>query len=327
VTSVPGPSSLCEDPDVKEWTSPPEDPALAAARILLYELDVEPPDVLILGESTLLFFGPEESDRRPLADLLVEALHPESALAIAGPGFGVELHREFVRLAATRAPRPLVVTSLYVRGTLPAFLHHPLWGHRRQLDLLTRVTGHSEQELSGPYVPPTAEEYAAYEARPYPTFVADRTIGEFMDELRPPPNPFSREHLKWLFEFHTGGSPDPQVVQAFTEFGRLLKESGFPVIAFQNPVDVIQGTELLGPDFAQRHRRNTAMVRDAFVAGYGPDAVILETADRWQSADFIEPAVEHLAAHARVRLAGIIAAAAAAMDRVEAVKPPGATLV
>jgi hypothetical protein len=294
---------------VKEWTRPPEDPALAAARILLYELEVEPPDVLVFGESTLLFVGPEEADQRPLADLLVEALRPRSALAIAGPGFGVELHREFARLAATRGPRPLVVTSLYVRGTLPAFLHHPQWGHRRQIELLTRVSGHSQDELTGPYVPPRPEAYVAYEALAYPTFVADRTIGEFMAQLRPPGNPFSREHLRWLFEFHVGGSPDPQIVAAFTEFGRLLKGAGFPVVAFQNPVDVVQGSELLGPEFVAWHRCNTATVRDAFVAGYGPDAVILETSDLWQPTDFIEPAVEHLAAHARIELADIIARA------------------
>ena len=292
---------------MKEWNRAPEDPALAAARILLYELDVEPPDVLIFGESTLLFVGPGETDQRPLADLLVDALRPKSALAIAGPGFGVELHREFVRLAATRGPRPLVVTSLYVRGTLPAFLHHPQWGHRRQIELLTQVSGYSEHELSGPYVPPTAEAYVAYEALAYPTFVADRTIGEFMAQLRPPLNPFSPEHLRWLFEFHTGGSPDQKVVEAFAEFGRLLKDAGFPVIAFQNPVDVVQGTELLGPKFAEWHQRNTATVRDAFIAGYGADAVILETSDLWQTSDFVEPAVEHLTALARIKLADLIA--------------------
>jgi hypothetical protein len=178
--------------------------------------------------------------------------------------------------------------------------------------LLTRVSGHSERELTGPYVPPTAEAYAVYEALAYPTFVADRTVGEFMAALRPPRKPFSREHLQWLFEFHVGGSPDPQVVAVFTEFGRELKEAGFPVIAFQNPVDVVQGSELLGPEVVDWHRRNTAAVRDAFVAGYGPDAVILETSDLWQSTDFVEPAVEHLAAQARIKLADIIARAVSA---------------
>lgn len=304
---------------MKEWTRPPEDPALAAARILLYELEYEPPDVLVFGESTLLFVGPAEADQRPLADLLTEALAPRSTLAIAGPGFGVELHREFIRLAATRKARPLVVTSLYTRGTLPAFRQHPQWGYRRQLELLSRATGHDEGELLDPYVPPTPEAFLAYETLAYPTFVADRTIGDFMAALRPPRDPFSREHFAWLFEFHCGGSPDPQAVEAFTEYGRTLREAGFPVIAFQNPVDVVQGEDLLGPEFVAWHRRNTTAVRDAFVAGYGPDAVILETADAWQPADFVEPAVEHLAAHARIRLAEVIAAAVGASAPVEPV--------
>jgi hypothetical protein len=311
-------------PGVKEWTPPPEDPALAAARILLYELEVEPPDILIFGESTLLFVGSTEADQRSLADMLTEVLQPQSAFVVAGPGFGIELHREFVRLAMTRAARPLVVTTLYTRGTMPAFLQHPLWGHRRQIDLLKRVTGHDLDELSGAYVPPSAEEFLAYEALSYPTFVADRTIGDFMGALRPPQNPFSQERLAWLFEFHCGGTPDPTAVQAFTDFGRELRDAGFPVVAVQNPVDVVQGTALLGPEFAAWHRRNTSVVRDAFVAGYGPGAVILETADLWQPSDFVEPAVEHLTAHARVRLADLIAEA---VQSAGAVSLPGATLV
>jgi hypothetical protein len=295
---------------VEEWTRPPEDPALAAARILLYELEFEPPEVLVFGESTLLFVGQAEADQRSLADLLTDMLLPKSAFVVAGPGFGVELHREFIRLAAMCAPRPVVVTSLYTRGTMPAFLHHPQWGHRRQIELLERVGGHSLEELTSPYVPPTAEEFVAYEALAYPTFVADRTISDFMGALRPPRNPFTREHMRWLFEFHYGGTPDPQALQAFTDYGRMLRDGGFPVVAFQNPVDVIQGADVLGPEFAEWHRRNTNVVRDAFVAGYGPGAVILETADLWLPTDFVEPAVEHLAAAARVRLAGLIANAA-----------------
>lgn len=299
---------------MEEWTRPPEDPALAAARILLYELEFEPPDVLVFGESTLLFVGPAEEDRRALADLLPDVLSPRSTFVVAGPGFGVELHREFVRLAATCAPRPIVVTSLYARGTLPAFLHHPLWGYRRQIELLERVSGDALDELVQPHVPPTAEEFVAYEALSYPTFVADRTIADFMAALRPPRNPFSRDHLRWLFEFHCGGKPDPTAVQAFTDYGRLLREVGFPVVAFQNPVDVVQGADLLGPEFADWHQHNTELVRDAFVAGYGPDAVILETADVWQPSDFVEPAVEHLTASARIRLARIIGDAVASLS-------------
>jgi hypothetical protein len=287
-----------------------EDPVLAAARFLLYQLHENPPDVLVFGESTLTFVGSHEADQRSLADLLVAALAPLSSFVVAGPGFGVDLHREFIRLASTQVPRPIVVTTLYTRGTLPAFRCHPVWGHRRQVELLRGASGRSVEELQGQYVPPDADAWAAYEAMAYPTRVdAQRTIADFMAALRPPSNPFSREHMRWLFEFHCGGIPDPAAVESFTHYGRALREAGYPVIAFQNPVDVVQGAEALGPEFVEWHRSNTRLIREAFVAGYGAEAVILETAELWQPADFAEPAVEHLAARARGGLANLIAEA------------------
>lgn len=284
-----------------------EDPALAAARTLLHVLDEDPPDVLVFGESTLTFVGPDEHDQRSLVDLIVEAVAPQSVFVVAGPGFNVQMHTEFVRLAATRVPRPVVLTTLYARGTLPAFLRHPVWGHRRQIELLTALTGAPVDEIRGDYEPPTPAEWADYEAMPYPTLVDDRrAIADFMAELRPPRSPFSAEHLRWLFEFHFGGTPDPDAVAAFTTYGRTLREAGYSVVAFQNPVSVAEAAGHLGDEFVARHRHHTDEVRDAFVAGYGTGAVIVESAGEWTVDDFVEPAVEHLTADARARLAAVI---------------------
>jgi len=280
---------------------------VASARYLLLQLTYEPVDVLVFGESTLQFVGQEESDQRSLADLLAAALQPRSSFVVAGPGFGVDLHSEFARLAGTLPARPVVVTSLFVRGTLPAFLRHPIYGHRRQIELVSRLTGGPSDILTVPYVAATPEEFAAYELMSYPTLVADRTIADFMAELRPPPNPGSPEHLRWLFEFHYGGTADPVAVQAFATYGRMLRECGFSVIAFQNPVNFVEAVEHLGQEFAEWYGGWQNSVRDAFVAGYGTGAVILETGNIWQPSDFVEPAVEHLAAHARIKLAGLIA--------------------
>lgn len=286
-----------------------EDPGVASARYLLLQLTYDPMDVLIFGESTLQFVGPEETDQRSLAELLVERLRPQSGFVVAGPGFGVDLHRQFARLAATQPARPIVVTSLFVRGTLPAFLRHPIYGHRRQIELVSGLTGGPGDVLKTPYVPATLDEFAAYEQLAYPTLVADRTIADFMAELRPPRNPGSAEHLRWLFEFHYGGRPDPHAVEAFTTYGRTLREAGFPVVAFLNPINFVEATEHLGPEFVGWYGGWQDMVRDAFVAGYGPEAVVLETGNIWQPGDFVEPAVEHLAAHARVQLADLVAQA------------------
>lgn len=283
-----------------------EDPAVASARYLLLKQSLEPTDVLVFGESTLQFVGPDETDQRSLADLLVEGLRPQSSFVVAGPGFGVDLHREFARLAGTQPARPVVVTSLFVRGTLPAFLRHPIYGHRRQIELVSELTGGPGDVLKAPYVPATSEEFAAYELMAYPTMVADRTIADFMAELRPPRNPGSAEHLRWLFEFHYGGVADPAAVRAFADYGRTLRAAGFEVVAFQNPINFVEAAEHLGPEFADWYGGWQNLVREAFVEGYGSDAVVLETGNIWQPDDFVEPAVEHLAAHARIRLAGLI---------------------
>jgi hypothetical protein len=285
-----------------------ENPELAQARYLLHHLHTAAVDVLLLGESTLLYVGPDEADQRSVGDLLVENLEPAATYTVAGPGYGIGLHAEFVRLASSMPARPVVVHTLYVRGTYPAFIDHPQYGHRRGLGLLRAAEATGARHLRAAHRAPTPEEYLAYEQVPYPTLVDERrVIGDFMAPLRHDLEPGEPEHTRWLFEFHYGGSPTDEGLQAFTDIGRRLRDCGYPVVAFQNPVNVVQGCQVLGAEFGEWHARNERAVLDAYRAGIGDDAVILETSALWQPEDFVDPALEHLAAPARVRLAEIVA--------------------
>jgi hypothetical protein len=273
----------------------------------MYQLATDPMDVLLFGESTLSYVGPEEADQRSVSDLVAEYLHPLSTYTLAGPGYGMSLHTEYLRLASSIPARPVIVHTLWLRGTFPAFLRHPQYGHRRALDRLRSTTPAVMGELFDRRRVPTTEDYKRFELLPYPTIVGERSIADFMRALREECMPDHPDYWRWMFEFHWGGSPEDEGLQAFTDFGRILRDSGYPVVAFQNPVNVTAGCAELGPEFAHWHARNEQAVLDAYRTGFGEDAVVLETGDLWEPEDFIDPALEHLGAAARARLAGLIA--------------------
>ena len=280
------------------------DPELARARFLLHQLYTEPADVLLFGESTLTYVGAHEADDRSVADLVAEKLQPLKTYTHAGPGYGAPLHTECVRLASALPPRPVIVHSLWVRGTFPAFRLHPIYGYVQAIERLRRLS--TFDRIYAPYEPATPADFLAYEDLPYPTLRGDRTILDFMVTLRHHPSPETLEHAQAMFEFHWGGVPEEVGLRAFTALGRTLRESGYPVVAFQNPVNVVEGSQVLGAEFTDWHARNQQLVLEAYREGAGEHAVVLETGMLWQPEDFIDPALEHLGAEARNRLADLI---------------------
>jgi len=283
-----------------------EDPELAQARYLVQQLEVSPIDVLVFGESTLTYFGPDEPDTRSVADLLVEALQPLTTYVVAGPGYGVALQCEYVRLACAMPRRPLVVHSLFVRGTYPAFYRHPQYGHRWAIERLRTTSVEAAYSLTAPRHEPTPQDYLEYEKLAYPTICGARVIDDFMDALRRRLKLGDPGFWRWLFEFHYGGSPEQEALHEYTDVGTMLRESGYRVIAYQNPINVVEATRELGDEFPAWQARNEQAVLDAYLEGIGEDATILRTADVWQPEDFIDPALEHLNAGARARLAALL---------------------
>jgi hypothetical protein len=284
-----------------------EDPELAQARYLVQHLVANPADVLIFGESTLTYVGPHETDTRSVADLLAERLHPYSTYVVAGAGYGMPLLTKYLRLAAEAPVRPVVVHSLFLRGALAPFLRHPLYGHPQALERLSTSTAAQAWHLTEPKHVPSEAQWKQWERLAYPTIAGDRTIADFVAALRDNLLPGQPGYDEWIFEFHYGGRPEPDGLRAFTEFGRLLASSGYRSVAFQNPVNVVQATRALGAGFAEWHARNERAVLDAYRVGVGEDAAVLRTGGMWRPEEFVDPALEHLGAEARARLADVIA--------------------
>ena len=292
-----------------------EDPEYAQARYLVQQLDLTPIDVLVFGESTLTHVGSDEADQRCVADLLVEALHPLTTYVVAGPGYGIALRREYLRLAAAMPARPLVLHSLFVRGTLPAFYWHPQYGHRWAIDGLRSCSAEDAYSLTAPRHTPTPSEYLEYEKLAYPTMGGARVIDDFMQALRHRLKIGDPGYWRWLFDFHFGGSPDAQALAEHTDFGRMLRAANYPALAFENPINMVQATAELGTAFPAWQAHNEELVRDAYLAGIGDGATILRTHGHWRPEDFIDPALEHLNAAARIRLATTLADAVRAALR------------
>jgi hypothetical protein len=299
------------------------------ARGLLTRLRTDPPAVLYLGDSALAWISPEDVDQRALATMVAEGLGPDVPLLdVGGGGYNPPLYSAYLRLLEVTEQRPLVIVPLCIRVALTALIDHPVHG---RVEFSRAIEG---IDLDGPawrvHHPEPPRDPAAFE-RFYDlkinTMLGTRTIGEYALPLRDEARwAFDDpERVKLLYAYHhaTSVEDDPRGLEAITRMAERLRGLGCLVVAYETPVPVQTGTELLGPEFEAIVRRNYDAMADAYRAGMGPDATIIRCGMDFAPEEFIDPndGTEHFNELGRRHLAGLIAAAVIEARAGRAVSP------
>jgi len=261
-------------------------------------------DVVMLGESVLVWVGPHDKDRRTLPAMVADGLKPEWSLtAVSGGGYHADLLTAYLELLARLPHRPrAVVLPLWTRGRLQPWIDHPRFGHHdalqrlRHLDPATaswRVRGSLKR----------GGNWGAYYQVPYETLLGPGTVGDYARPLKDG-SVTGDERLRLLYAYHHGGVIEPT---AFTALGRAAGALGVPVVVYQAPVSVATGERVL-PGLAQRVAENFAAADAAFRAGL--DVPVLQTGTAFGEDAFIDPTdgSEHLNEQGRRHLADLLVA-------------------
>lgn len=259
-------------------------------------------DVVMLGESVLVWVGPHDTDRRTLPAMVADGLKPEWTLtAVSGGGYHAELLAAYLDLLARLPHRPrALVLPLWIRGRLQPWVHHPRFGHHDALQRLRHIDpATAAWRVRGSLK--RGGNWGAYYQVPYETLLGPGTVGDYARPLKDG-SVTGDERLRLLYAYHHGGVIEPT---AFTALGRAAGALGVPVVAYQAPVSVATGERVL-PGLAGRVAANFAAADAAFRAGL--DVPVLQTGTSFGEDAFIDPTdgSEHLNERGRRALADLL---------------------
>ena len=215
------------------------------------------PRVLCWHDSVWVYSANEDTDRRPVFEMLAE--HVPGVAAIGRGGWHARLFLALARALVQLPHHPEVVA---MPATLPR-VTAVQW--RRRPDLIfaepiadierwaARGRGPTPWRRKGRH--PTPEEWAHFETLPSPSrFSALQTVGDFHRVQDAPASDPEQQRRRYaeLFAFHFGHPPDPghpRIVE-LRDTVALLASVGIRSVVYVTPFNVAAGTELLGPEFA-----------------------------------------------------------------------------
>lgn len=270
-------------------------------------------DVVYFGDSTTSFVATYDTDRRPLHRMMRDLLGEGTRIqAVHGGSYNPALYTGFLRFIASSDARPLVILPHCIRVRTVPWMEHPIHGRKKAIEFLAQLDPAVPlRKIRKGFPPPAPEEWDMFHKISYPTWAGDWTIGEYVERLRGAPED-DEERVKLLYAYHHGGRiPSGAPLEDVTRLGEELRRLNLPVVAYQTPVPVQQGEEFYA-GFRELATQNFADLNDAFVAGYGNEAEVLQTGMDFSTAEFIDyrDASEHLNEHGRLRLAESITTAA-----------------
>lgn len=292
-----------------------DNPEVRAGRRLVERLRAGRLDVLYLGDSASVFVAPYDRDQRTLTQMILDDLGSDVAVhAIAGGGYGPALQQAYVRLIVPSGQRPLILLPECIRVAYRAWTRHPVYGYERALAALlaadpTGPTWRIRAAIGGP----TVTQMRAHDHRRHVTLAGKSTVGEHRRPLKDPAGHrlTDQQQQQLLYAYHHGARlQDGEGMPKTLALGRELAEHHFAVVAYQTPVPVQRGAELLGEALVELVRRNFHDLDDAFAQGYGRHRV-LQTGRAFDTADFVDhtDATEHLNERGRLRLAATLSGA------------------
>jgi hypothetical protein len=269
------------------------------------------PDVLYLGDSTLLSVAVSEPDPRPLTHLIRERLPGLSIGFVQGPSFGPEMYRDAVgyMLAAGYRPRAIVF-PINLRSFSEFWDQMPQFQFSEERLRLRRgdafalglcrplSTYHLFSLLEG--YPRSEEEYDRIRVQRGDRMLG--TLGLLFKDGHPERRQGDLFSALYLYRL----SKDHRKVKALEELASVCRNHGIPLLAYATPVDVETGHRELGVDVRSPLAQNLEIIRGALgiEGGQWRDLVaLLGSADF----DWNRFPNEHLKSRGRIRLADDVA--------------------
>ena len=284
------------------------------ARKLVRALRSGPPDVVLFGDSTWVFYAHYDADQRNLAQMVVGDLAQTASVHVTmGAGYHAKPLTALLHQIQRSGKQPVVVLPLVVRLHSIAWSTHPAYSY---VEASARIESFPAStrwpRIRASIAPPSPADFDAYGRQRIDTFAGDLPISELRDPLRDPiaHGLSAVEQQRLLYAFHHGErlEPDQQTMAEVEEMGRALRALDVPVVVFHTPVPIEHGIALWGDQFRDRLERNFEVLDEAFLRGFGTQLHIHPTGTAFTSAEFIDPAdgTEHLNEIGRRRMAAML---------------------
>ena len=243
--------------------------------------DHEPPEVLLLGDSSSLFVSRFDVSRRPLLEITARRLAPLRTCVVAHFGWHLGVHRGIVQAVASLPCRPrVVVLPVNLRQFSPQWAENPNF---QFTDLMRAAVDFSVDPSGGvPAVPPfprgdltrgqnaDADAWGRFRSVRVPcAWRSQETIGDHLDLIvTSPADATARsQRLRDVFAFHWLPGDKPERVHALGDAVRIAESFGARVVVQLSPINCDAGTRFIGAPFedliAQRIDDVTRVCRDA----------------------------------------------------------------
>jgi hypothetical protein len=295
-------------------------PELLNLRNLLRRFqDQDPPQVVFLGDSSSVWIGPDDSDKRTVPDMVADLLGPRTPMIVArGPGYCAGIYGAFLRhLAACSPPQGIVMMSA-VRVSMTPWRLHPHYSAARSVALMNAMpAGLPWREVPLDPMPPSPADWDDYDRLTVDMWDGDRrTVGELRLLLKAQPQSQVQRVLqnRLLHSLHF-----PETVhrgdrgaEEWIGVGEQCAKIAAPTTMVATPVNHAAALPEVGEGLRIRVQETFDAVSGAWLEGVGDarGSAESQTLTSFEPNLFIEPDQphEHLNEAGRRRLAQSIVA-------------------
>jgi len=226
------------------------------------------PDVLYLGDSTVLRVSNEDEDKRSTADMLAADLKGKArVLEISHGAYHMEVFYHLLSTLKVTCHRPrLIILPINMRSFSPQWYLRPNWQFRPEIELLiSYYSGHGLRKYYRKY-----KYQDGYEKIPVEFPLSDiRTIGEF-EELRLNKNNPSilqemrRKELFIYFYLYPISKEHPRLINLM-ETVHLARSLDSKTMFYIAPINIAAAIRYVGREFVHYFSENLKAVKEIFV--------------------------------------------------------------
>jgi hypothetical protein len=297
-----------------------KNPELLNLRNLLRRFQDEgPPQVVFLGDSSSVWIGPDDSDRRTVPDMVTDLLGPRTRVIVArGPGYCAGIYGAFLRHLAACSPPQAIVMMSAVRVSMTPWRLHPHYSASRSVALMNAMpAGLPWREIPLEPLRPLPADWDEYDRMPVNMWDGSRrTVGELRLLLKAQPQSQVQRVLqnRLLHSLHF-----PETVrrgdwgaEEWIGVGEQCAKIAAPTTMIATPVNHVAALPEVGARLRMRVQETFDAISDAWLDGVGDarGSAESETLTSFGPELFIEPDQphEHLNEAGRRRLAECIVA-------------------
>jgi hypothetical protein len=271
------------------------------------------PELLMFGESNMVWTVRDEADRRHLAEMIRDELGGNIKLqGMVGPGYNPRIITAMLSAMPKCASQPkVVIVPMSILMATTHWLAHPVLGYERtgnEMRELIAKSGSRPKRLAKP----SDQDWETYDHLPAPSLIgARRTVGELrlITAATPQTRWQQAVRLRHLMDSYNAErlESDSLGVGLVANMATTIRDQGLRSVAYIPPINLDVGDKVLGPSAREHIVRNAELLATAYAEAAAESGTVVNAVAQCPVSEFADPL--HLAEAGRRRLAALIAEA------------------